>query len=349
MENSTQRQARKIPVRPIILGAVLIIGGLYAWKKINFALHHETTDNAQVETQLVPVLPRVGGYVKTIAVRDFDSVKAGQLVIELDDAEIQAQLTQLRADLQTAEADVVNAKAALNNAVVSLKVNKGNVDLGQVRLEKAQRDYNRDKNMAAENAITQKQLDDSRFNLETSTKQLDNTRNDLTAAQSRISVLESAVKKSEAAVTVKKALIAQQELKLTYTKIYAPMGGKIGRKNVSEGQLVNPGAPLFTIVNDSTYWIVANFKENQIRKLHPGIDVDIEIDAYPDLKVKGKVESLSDATGARFALIPPDNASGNFVKVTQRVPVRIAITDPQQYRDILRAGMSVFVTIPIPN
>jgi membrane fusion protein (multidrug efflux system) len=340
---------RKIPVRPIILGVVLILGGLYAWKKISFAMHHETTDNAQVETQLVPVLPRVGGYVKTIAVRDFDSVKAGQLVLELDDAEIQAQLLQLRADLQTAEADVVNAKAALNNALVSLKVNRGNIDLSQVRVEKAQRDFNRDKNMAAENAITQKQLDDSKFNLETSTKQLENSRNDLTSAQSRISVLESAVKKTEATIQVKKALIAQQELKLSYTKVFAPMGGKIGRKNVSEGQFVQAGSPLFTIVNDSAYWIVANFKENQIRKLHPGIDVDIEIDAYPDLKVKGKVESLSDATGARFALIPPDNASGNFVKVTQRVPVRISITDQQQYKDILRAGMSVFVTIPIPN
>jgi membrane fusion protein (multidrug efflux system) len=216
-------------------------------------------------------------------------------------------------------------------------------------VEKAQRDFNRDKNMAAENAITQKQLDDSKFNLETTSKQLDNSRNDLTSAQSRISVLESAVKKTEASIQVKKAMIAQQELKLGYTKIYAPMSGKIGRKNVSEGQFVQAGSPLFTIVNDSTYWIVANFKEGQIRKLHPGIDVDIEIDAYPDLKVKGKVESLSDATGARFALIPPDNASGNFVKVTQRVPVRIAITDPQQYRDILRAGMSVYVSIPLPN
>ena len=349
MENTSQRKMRKIPVRPIILGVVFILGGLYAWKKISFAMHHETTDNAQVETQLVPILPRVGGYVKTIAVRDFDSVKTGQLVLELDDAEIQAQLVQLRADLQTAEADVVNAKAALNNALVSLKVNQGNIDLSQVRVEKAQRDFNRDKNMAAENAITQKQLDDSKFNLETTGKQLDNSRNDLTSAQSRISVLESAVKKAEANIQVKKALIAQQELRLSYTKIYAPMSGKIGRKNVSEGQLVQAGSPLFTIVNDSTYWIVANFKEGQIRKLHPGIDVDIEIDAYPDLKVKGKVESLSDATGARFALIPPDNASGNFVKVTQRVPVRISITDAQQYRELLRAGMSVYVSIPLPN
>ena len=216
-------------------------------------------------------------------------------------------------------------------------------------MEKAQRDFNRDKNLAADNAITNKQLDDSKYNLETASKQMENSKNDLSSAQSRISVLESAVKKAESIIDVKKAMIAQQELKLTYTRIYAPLGGKIGKKNISEGQFVQAGSPLFTIVNDSTYWIVANFKENQIRKLHPGIDVDIEIDAYPDIKLKGKVESLSDATGARFALIPPDNASGNFVKVTQRVPVRISISDQKQYHDILRAGMSVFVSITLPN
>ncbi len=349
MESSNHSQKKKFPVKPVIFSVLLLAGVFYAWKKISFSMHHETTDNAQVETQLVPVLPRVGGYVKTIAVRDFDSVKSGQLVLELDDAEIQAQLLQLRADLQSSEADVVNAKAALNNALVSLKVNRGNIDLSQVKMEKAQRDFNRDKNLAADNAITNKQLDDSKYNLETASKQMENSKNDLSSAQSRISVLESAVKKAESIIDVKKAMIAQQELKLTYTRIYAPLGGKIGKKNISEGQFVQAGSPLFTIVNDSTYWIVANFKENQIRKLHPGIDVDIEIDAYPDIKLKGKVESLSDATGARFALIPPDNASGNFVKVTQRVPVRISISDQKQYHDILRAGMSVFVSITLPN
>ncbi|WP_315824944.1 HlyD family secretion protein [Paraflavitalea speifideaquila] len=116
---------------------------------------------------------------------------------------------------------------------------------------------------------------------------------------------------------------------------------------MSEGQYVQAGAPLFTIVNDTTYWIVANFKENQITRLHPGMPVDIEVDAYPDLKLKGSVESLSDATGARFALLPPDNASGNFVKVTQRIPVKIAISDMTQYKEVLRAGLSVFVSVPL--
>ena len=351
MENqvSTNQTKKKSPLRFVILGIVLIAGGFFAYKKIDFALTHETTDNAQVETQLIPVLPRVSGYVKTIAVADFDSVKAGQVLVELDDAELQSQLAQLDADYQTAEADLINAKAALNNAQVSLRVNKGNIDINQVKLEKAEKDYNRDKNLIADQAITQRQLDDSKFDYETTVKQLDNSRNDLSAAQSRISVLQAGITKAEAVLQARKAQVDQQKLKLSYTKVLAPMSGKIGKKNISEGQYVQAGTPLFTIVNDTSYWVIANFKESQIKKLHPGMIVDINVDAYPKLKLKGSIESLSDATGARFALIPPDNASGNFVKVTQRVPVKINISDMNQYRDILRAGLSVYVSIPLNN
>jgi membrane fusion protein (multidrug efflux system) len=183
-----------------------------------------------------------------------------------------------------------------------------------VKLEKAQKDYDRDKNLIADQVITQRQLDDSKFNYETTVKQLDNSRNDLSAAQSRISMLEAGVTKAQAILQARKAQIDQQKLKISYTKVSAPLSGKIGKKNISIGQYVQAGTPLFTIVNDTSYWIVANFKESQIKRLHPGMLVDINVDAYPQLKLQGTIESLSDATGARFALIPPDNASGNFVK-----------------------------------
>jgi len=347
MEQPNKPEKKKSPVRMIIIGALLVVAGIYGYKKIMFAIHHESTDNAQVETQLVPVLPRVAGFVKSIAVNDYDSVKAGQLVVELDDADMQAQLLQLNADYQAAVADLENAKASLNNALISLRVNKGNISINQVKLEKAQKDLQRNENLFAEAAITAKQLEDSKYDYETLVKQTDNSHNDLAGASSRIGILEAAVTKANATIEVKKAQIEQEKLKLSYTKIFAPQAGKIGRKNISVGQYVQAGAPLFTVVNDTTYWIVANFKENQIKKLHPGMAVDIEVDAYPDMKIKGSVESLSDATGARFALLPPDNSSGNFVKVTQRVPVKIAISEIDKYRDVLRAGLSVFVSIPL--
>jgi membrane fusion protein (multidrug efflux system) len=210
-----------------------------------------------------------------------------------------------------------------------------------MRMQKAQDDLKRDQSLYNDQAITKKQLDDSKFSLETAAQQVSNSKTDLTAAQSRIAVLQAGVSKAEAALGVKKAKIAEIQLKLTYTKVYAPQAGKIGKKNVSEGQYVQAGTPLFSIVNDTTYWVVANFKENQLRKLYPGKEVDIEVDAYPDLKLKGKIESLSEATGAKFSLLPPDNASGNFVKVTQRVPVKIQIEDIDKYKTVLRAGLSV--------
>lgn len=340
-------EKKKSPLRFVILVLVLLVAAFFGYRKIMFAINHETTDNAQVETQLVPVLPRVSGFVKSIAVNDYDSVKANQLVVELDDAELQTQLLQMEADYNAAIADLENAKASLNNAQISTRTNRGNIDISQVRLDKALKDYNRDKNLFAENAITARQLEDSKFNYETALKTIANNKNDLATAESRIGMLQAAVRKADAGIAVRKAQIEQQKLKLSYTRVYAPQAGKIGRKNVSAGQYVQAGSPLFTIVNDTAYWVVANFKENQIRKLHPGQEVEISLDAYENISLKGTIESLSEATGARFALLPPDNASGNFVKVTQRVPVKIAINDAASYKSILRAGLSAEVVVPV--
>lgn len=347
MAEQAATKGKRSPVKTIIIVLVLLVAGYFGYKKINFVLTHETTDNAQIETQITPVLPRVAGYVKSISVKDYDSVKTGQLVVELDDAELQTQLLEMEADYRQAEVDVVNAKAALNNAVVSLRVNKGNIDLSQMRKKKAEDDLKRDQSLFTDQAITRKQLDDSKFNVETAGQQVENSKTDLTAAESRIAVLQANIQKAAAGLDVKKAKIEQTKLKLTYTKIYSPQAGKIGKKNVSEGQYVQAGTPLFSIVNDTTYWVIANFKENQLKKLYPGKEVDIEIDAFPNEKIVGTIESLSDATGAKFSLLPPDNASGNFVKVTQRVPVKIQIKDIDKYRKMLRAGLSVFVSAEV--
>ena len=342
MEQAPEKK-KSSPIRFIIMGAILLVGGYYGYEKVHFAMTHESNDNAQIVTQITPVLPRVAGYVKTIAVKDYDSVKSGDLLVELDDAELQQQLVEMEADYTQAEVDIVNAKASLNNAIVSLKVNKGNIDISALKKQKALEDLQRDQNLFRSEAITKKQLDDSKFNAENASKQLDNSQNDLSSAQSRIAVLDANVKKAEAALAVKQSRINQQKLKLTYTKIYAPQNGRIGKKTISEGQFVQAGTPLFSIVNDSIFWVVGNFKENQLYALSTGKKVDITMDAYPDLKIKGTVASLSEATGAKFALLPPDNASGNFVKVTQRVPVKIWIDDVAKYKKELRAGLSVNV------
>lgn len=344
-QENKQPQKKKSPLRFIIIGIIVIAGLIFGWTKISYALSHETTDDAQVETQISPVLPRVSGYVKIIDVKDYDSVKAGQLLVELDDAELQTQLLQMQADYDASQADIVNAEAALKNSRISLGSNQGNIQLASIKVQQAEDDYERNQNLYKAQAITKKQLDDSRYNLEQAKQQTSNNQSDLATAQSRIAVLQAGVQKSQAALAMKEAAIKQQQLKISYTKIFAPQSGKLGKLNIAAGQYVQAGAPLFSIVNDTTYWVVANFKETQIRKFHEGMPVEISLDAYPDSTLHGTITSLSEATGARFSILPPDNSSGNFIKVTQRIPVKISINDVDKYRAILRDGLSVYVSI----
>jgi membrane fusion protein (multidrug efflux system) len=296
-----------------------------------------------VETQIVPLLPRVSGYVKAVNVRDFDSVKQGQLIVELDDAELQAQMVEAEADVQQAKTEVINAEATLQNAVSTLAVNKANITLNELRKRKADDDQQRDQRLLNDGAITKKQSDDSKFMVESTQQLLIISKNEYAAAQSRIAILKANIQKANDAVKIKQSKIGQLQLKISYTKIYSPLSGKIGKKNISEGQFIQAGTPMFSVVNDSTFWIVANFKESQLGALIPGKKVDVRIEAYPDMVVTGTIASLSEATGAKFALLPPDNSSGNFVKVTQRIPIKIWIDDVQKYHDMLRAGMSVFI------
>ena len=343
---SSPQQQQKAKIKKIVLLSVLAFALFFGIKKIYYNINHETTDNAQIECQIVPILTRTSGYVKNLYVQDFDSISQNQFLVELDDAELQSQLAEMIADSVQAAADVVNAKASLQNAITALEINKGNIAVGEVKLQQATSDYNRNKNLLADQAITQKQLDDSKFSFQSADKLLENNKNDFAASKSKIPVLESVIKKNEALLEVKSAKINEIKLKLSYTKIYAPASGKIGKKNITLGQFVQVGTPLFSIVNDSLYWVTANFKENQISKFHIGKEMDLRIDAFPDEHITGTIESISDATGAKFALLPPDNSSGNFVKVTQRIPVKIKINNIEKYKPYLRAGLSVFVSTP---
>ncbi len=216
------------------------------------------------------------------------------------------------------------------------------------RRDKARQDLQRDQNLYKEQSLTRKQLEDTQNNVEVQGRQYDANVEQITlartsqgVAQAGIARAQANIQKTQAVLKVKQASIDNAKLRQGYARLTAPIAGKIGRKNVVVGQYVQPGQNLFTIVADSTFWIVANFKETQLEKMKLGQEVDIKLDAYPNLDIKGRVASLSEATGARFALLPPDNASGNFVKVTQRVPVKIEILNPQNYRDQLRAGLSV--------
>jgi membrane fusion protein (multidrug efflux system) len=340
-----QKKQKQANIRKVVIGVLLGLALYFGGKKVVFSITHETTDNAQIETSIVPVLTRIAGYVKTISIKDYDSVGQNQLVAEIDDAELQMQLEEQKADLQQSLADVSNAQAQLENGILALKNNKGLIDLKTIKQKKSNNDLTRDQNLFKEQAITRKQLEETEFQLSSSNQELSNAQTELATANNRIAVLRQNVNRAMALIDMKKTKIKETELKLSYTKIITPSAGKIGKKNINIGQFVQAGTPLFSIVNDSSYWIVANFKESQLESLEEGKKVNIRLDAFADLVIEGTILSLSDATGAKFSLLPPDNSSGNFIKVTQRIPVKIAINNQAAFKNKLRAGMSVFITV----
>lgn len=340
-----QSSNKAATIRKVVIGALVGVALFFGGRKVIFSLTHETTDNAQIETSIVPVLTRIAGYVKSVDVKDFDSVSQNQLVVEIDDADLKMQLEEQQSELQQANAELANAKAQLANAILSLQSNKGAIDLKKIRQQKSLNDLKRDQSLFKEQAITRKQVEESEFQVASANQEVVNAQTDLATAKNRIEVLKENLNRATAMIEMKKTRIKETELKLSYTKITAPVTGKIGKKNISIGQFVQAGTPLFSIVNDSSYWIVANFKESQLPDLQEGKQVKIRVDAFPDLDVKGTIVSLSEATGAKFSLLPPDNSSGNFIKVTQRVPVKISIDNQAAFKNNLRAGMSVFITV----
>jgi len=264
----TEDKTNKSILPRIIIGTVVLLGLIFLTKEVWFAITHEETDNAQVEMRLVPIISRVSGYVEKSYAEDYALVKKGQLLMVVDSAELSLQLQEMVADLVQSRADIENAKASLINSEAMLSYSRGNLEVNRFRLAKSADDLKRDKNLIAGNAITQKQFDDSQSVFDISSKQFETAKIDVRVAETRIAVLRSLVNKAEAQAEIKKAHIDQQKLKLSYCYVYATTDGKLGKSNIDKGQFIQAGSPLFTIVNSGNQWIVANFKENQLKNLH---------------------------------------------------------------------------------
>lgn len=341
--NASPRKG-KLAVRLIFI-AILVLGAVFGIRQWLYARHHETTDNAQVEGHAAPVIARVSGYVKDLYVQDYGNVKQRDTLLMIDDEEYRIALQQAEADYQQAEADLLSARANLANANAGIRVAEANAQVALVKKNKAAADLDRDQSLFNDQAITNRQLDDTKATSLTNDKQYQASQDNITLARSAVQVAAAKVTQAEALVASKKAQVEQMKLKLGYTNITANITGRIGKKNVEPGQYVQAGQSLFTIVDENGFYIVANFKETQLEHIHVGQEADIEVDGFSDLPLKGKVTAISRATGAKFSLLPPDNATGNFVKIVQRVPVKIAIDNADQYLDKLRAGLSVEVAL----
>ncbi|WP_224363256.1 HlyD family secretion protein [Hyalangium versicolor] len=370
----------------IAAAVILAIGG-YA------LLTHgqETTDDAQIEADVVPISARVSGAVLNVPVKDNQTVKAGDVLVELDPVDLQARLDQAQAELATAKAQadaaraqeqvasanakggLHSAKAVLSGSSVAVSSAEAQVSVAQAALERAKTEAHRTeleltrfKQLRDAGAIAQQQLDNSQAGYDSAQAALSQANANLLAAQearrgavskvaeaegrvaqtenvdAQVAAAHAATELAEARVKASQAALTLAENQVNYTKIIAPTDGIVSKLGVHAGQLVSVGTPVAELVPAQTY-VVANFKETQIGEMHPGDRVKVEIDAFPGHDLEGQVESLSAGTGARFSLLPPDNASGNFVKVVQRVPVRVAWKAPPDIA--LRAGLSAEVTV----
>ena len=317
-ENETEIKGTKKPSKLLLitLGIIIaVIAGLVFYNNSKYV----STEDAYVDTTIVTVSPKVNGQLVRVYVEDNQKVKKGDLVAEIEDNDYKAKLAQINAKYNQAILNQKNAQAA-NKAV------KTNVD-------NAKTDLDRYKDLYKDGAVSKQQLDFAQANYDKANAELTTATENLLTSKGK-SVADAQIEEI-------KALKEQAELYLSYTKIYAPADGTVASKRATEGMYVAPGSPLFAIVPNNV-WIVANFKENQLTNIEEGQKVTIKVDTFPNVKFKGRIDSIQRASGAKASLFPPENAVGSFVKVVQRIPVKIVFEDmPEKYAHRVVPGMSV--------
>lgn len=319
-----EKQDKKKINKPVLFGIIGLLVILIGYFIVD-TIRYQSTDDAYVETTTVSVSPKVSGQIVEVLIKDNQRVKEGDLVARIDDTDYKVKVDQANANYERIQLNQQNAKA-------NHKAAQTNIDL-------AKTDLDRYTNLYEAGAVSKQVLDEAQ-------SKYDNALANLTSAeQSLFSKDDSRV--ADADLKTAKAQKDQADLNLSYTNIYAPQSGTVASRRVEKGMYVNVGTPLFTIVPDNI-WVVANFKENQLRHMKPGQSVDIKVDTYPNKIFKGKIDSIQRSSGAKSSLFPPENAVGSFVKIVQRVPVKIIFTeeiDPEVYNVV--PGMSVVPKVRI--
>ena len=355
---------------------VLVAAGAFVWHYYSI---RESTDDAQIDGHIDPISPRVSGTVVRVLVDENQVVQAGTLLVELDPKDYEVAVQRARADLADAEANATAAQVGVPLTTTTsssqlLAADAGviaadrEVDAGHARVAEAQANYNkaaadlkRMEELVQKDEVSRQQYDAAvaaaaatRATLQSAQAMLANAESRVGQARAQaasahtvpeqVRVTKARASAASAEVQRYRAALVQAELNLQYTRIVAPVSGILSKRNVEPGQVVQPGQPLFSIVNLDDIWVTANFKENQLRNMHPGQRANIEVDAY-GRTYSGYVESIGGATGSRFSLLPPENATGNYVKVVQRLPLRLRFDKGQDTNHVLRPGMSVVPTV----
>ena len=347
----------------LIFMAMLVLGIVYGSYKYIHSLSHETTDDAQVEKNMSPIIPRVLGYVTKVYVKDNDFVKKGDTLFTIDNKDYLVKVEEAKANLIAAESSLEVSKADVGNALANVSVSDANVksatssiETAKIKLWRATNDFERYDNLYKNKSITKQQFEQALAAKQEAENQLKIIKQQEAASNFQKSAVISRSKVSDkqtqvAAANIKKAkaMLDAAELNFNYTVVTAATDGQISTISLQPGQLVQPGQSLFYIINNQEIWVVANFKETQLSKMNMGQKVTLKVDAFPDTDFEGEITSFSPATGSRFSLLPPDNATGNFVKTIQRLPVKVSFTKNNAADKIalLRSGMNVDVDVLI--
>ena len=344
------KSSKKKFVLPIVL-VLVALAALWAFKQWNYGRSHESTDDAAIDGHLVPVLAKVSGYIQRVTVSDNDHVNADSLLVQIDPSEYKVHVAQAAADLAAAQATAGGAgsngqaEAMVQQATGQRSALDAQITAARANEVKARQDLARMEELAGKQIVSKMQLDAARAAAEAASANVVALQRQTVAAGGTIASAQAGVRLADAKLQGAQAARDNAALQLSYTRVTAPASGIVSRKQAEPGQLIQVGQPLLTIVTDTGIFVTANMKETQLADLKVGQPAEIDIDAYGGATAIGCVESVSAATGSKFALLPPDNATGNFTKVVQRVPVRIRVTQGLGAARPLRPGMSANVHV----
>lgn len=342
MERKTKKR-----IYNIIAIAALALALVWVCAKFIHLGDVEFTENAHVEQDIVPVDARIQGFVKEVRFEEYDYVEKGDTLLVIEDSEFRFLVAQAEANYTNA----ITGKDAMYNVISTTESNIAITDAAleeaRIHLENAERNYNRYKNLLEEDAVTQQQYDDIYTVYESAKARYEVLVRERASVEAVGREQNTRLGQNDAGIAVAEAALDLARLNLSYTVVTAPCSGITGRKNIHVGQLVNPGQRIVDIVDESKKWVVANYKESQIENIKPGAEVEIEVDALPDVVFNGVVRTISRATGGSMSILPQDNSSGNFIKIEQRIPVLIDFTE---YNDSLQlakigVGMNVECTV----
>jgi len=338
-----RNKKRKLKILAGLAGLVLLVAIIFYY--FHFVAPYESTDDAFIDGYVTVISPRVPGQVTQLLVTDNQEVKEGDVLVEIDPRDYAASLSQARADLAVANSQSNQSRAQVKVSEAKVAQAQAAVTAAEAEAQRANDDLKRYESVESR-AVSKSAIDLAQAQARSATANLESARSQAKAAEAEVALSEAGVETATAASQQAEAKLQQAELNFSYTKIIAPLDARVTARTVQPGNYVQPGQALLALV-PKNIWVVANFKETQLTYMKPGQPVELRVDAYPNKKFKGYVDSLQAGTGARFSLLPPENAVGNYIKVVQRVPVKIIFDEPLSTNLDIAPGMSVVPKVKV--